>query len=131
MLSIPASRSNAYTGSPLDRVSDKRDDEAFVAAALADPNSLFVPVWRSRSLMRGVAEGSPEAVLLTGAAAETVRPFVEEVHIVDGGTIDCRLDPARTACAKVVEALVRSGIAVESVAFHPPWAAQLLAPRSP
>jgi len=77
--------------------------------------------WNHRIACPGSAE----------AAAETVRPFVEEVHIVDGGTIDCRLDSARTACAKVVEALVRSGIAVESVAFHPPWAAQLLAPRSP
>jgi NAD+ diphosphatase len=73
MHSIPASRPNAYTGSPLDRVSEKRDDEAWIAAALADPNSLFAPVWRSRSLLKGVAAGSPEAVLLTGAAAHSVR----------------------------------------------------------
>jgi NAD+ diphosphatase len=73
MLSIPASRPNAYTGSPLDRVSNRRDDEAFVAAALADPDTLFAPVWRARSLMKGVAEGTPEAVLLTGAAAEALR----------------------------------------------------------
>jgi len=72
MLSIPASRPNAYTGSPLDRVSDRRDDEGFVAAALADPGSLIVPVWRAKNLMRGVEEGAPEAVLLTRAAAEAV-----------------------------------------------------------
>jgi len=60
------------------------------------------------------------------AAADTVRSLVEEVHVVDDGTIDCRVDPARSACATVIAALVRSGIAVESAAFHPPWAAQLV-----
>ena len=73
MRSVPASRPNAYTGSPLDRISHRRDDRDFVEAALADPETLFVPVWRARSLMRGVAEGKPEAVLLTGAAAESLR----------------------------------------------------------
>ena len=72
MLSIPASRPNAYTGSPLDRVSDRRDDADFVAAALADPASLIVPVWRAKSLLRGVESGAPEAVLLTREAAEAV-----------------------------------------------------------
>jgi NAD+ diphosphatase len=73
MLSIPASRRNAYAGSPLDRASNRREDEAFIAAALTDPETLFVPVWRARSLMKGVEEGKPEAVLVTGAAAEALR----------------------------------------------------------
>jgi NAD+ diphosphatase len=73
MLSIPASRPNAYTGSPLDRAANRREDAAFVEAALASPETLFVPVWRARSLMKGVQEARPEAVLLTGAAAEAVR----------------------------------------------------------
>ncbi len=73
MLSIPASRPNAYSGSPLDRAANRREDPEFIAAALADPETLFVPVWRSRSLMKGVQDGHPEAVLLTGAAAEVVR----------------------------------------------------------
>ncbi|MCR0985243.1 NAD(+) diphosphatase [Roseomonas populi] len=72
MLTIPASRPNAYTGSPLDRVSDRREDADFVAAALAAKESLIVPVWRSKSLMRGVEAGAPEAVLLTREAAEAV-----------------------------------------------------------
>ncbi|WP_376100233.1 NAD(+) diphosphatase [Roseomonas sp. CCTCC AB2023176] len=72
MLPIPASRPNAYTGSPLDRVSHLRDDEAFVTAALARPDALVVPVWRAKSLLRGVESGAPEAVLLTRGAAEAV-----------------------------------------------------------
>lgn len=73
MLSIPASRPNAYTGSPLDRAAKLRDDAGFIATALTGAETLFAPVWRARSLMKGVAEGQPEAVLLTGAAAEAVR----------------------------------------------------------
>ena len=34
---------------------------------------MFVPVWRSRNLMRGVAEGKPEAAFLTGEAAAALR----------------------------------------------------------
>ena len=73
MLPIPATRPNAYTGSPLDRASNRREDADFIAAALADPDTLFAPVWRARNLMKGVKDGVPEAVLLTGAAAEAVR----------------------------------------------------------
>lgn len=73
MLMIPASRENVYTGSPLDRLSGQRDDADFIAAQLADDAALFVPVWRSRNLMRGVEQGNPEAVLLSRAGAEAVR----------------------------------------------------------
>ena len=73
MLDIPASRPNAYTGSPLDRASNLRDDAGFIESALADEASLFLPVWRARSLMRGVEAGQPEAVLLTGGAAGALR----------------------------------------------------------
>ena len=70
---ILATRTNTYTGSPLDRATHRRDDAGWIAAALDDPRSLFVPVWRSRSLMRGVEERRPEAVYLTGEAAAVFR----------------------------------------------------------
>jgi NAD+ diphosphatase len=73
MLSIPASRPNAYTGSPLDRAGHLRDNADWIHQALADPDTIFAPVWRARSLMKGLEAGSPEAVLLTAAAAEAVR----------------------------------------------------------
>ncbi len=69
---ILATRKNAYTGSPLDRASARRDDAGFIAAMLADPASLFVPVWRARNLMRGVEQERPEAVHLTAEAARAL-----------------------------------------------------------
>jgi NAD+ diphosphatase len=69
MPAIPVRRANAYTGSPLDRASSLREDDAAVAALLADPDSLHLPVWRGRSLLRAHPDGRHEAVLLTGEAA--------------------------------------------------------------
>jgi NAD+ diphosphatase len=67
-----ATRPNAYTGSPIDRAANRRDDADFIAAALADPATLFAPVWRAKSLLRGVETGAPEAVLVTTLAAATM-----------------------------------------------------------
>ncbi|MCS6892660.1 MAG: NAD(+) diphosphatase [Rhodovarius sp.] len=72
-LSFPASRPNAYTGSPLDRATHRRDDAEWIAAQLDSPSALYVPVWRARSLLRGLEEGAPEAVLLSAVAAEPLR----------------------------------------------------------
>jgi NAD+ diphosphatase len=69
----PGSQHAIYTGSPLDRAGERRTDEAWISAALADPETLWAPLWRSRNLMRGVEEGQPEAVFLTGEAAMALR----------------------------------------------------------
>jgi len=68
---IRAAHPNAYTGSPLDRASHRRDDEPWVAAALADPATLWAPVWRARNLMRGA--DPPAAAFLDGDAAAALR----------------------------------------------------------
>jgi len=70
---IIASRPNTYTGSPLDRADGRRTDEAWIGQRLDDPSSLWVPVWRVRTLFRGLDEGKPEAVFLTGEAAAALR----------------------------------------------------------
>ena len=70
---ILASRPNVYTGSPLDRAGHLRDDEGWIAARLDDAGSLFVPVWRAKTLFRGVAAGRPEAVFLGPEMAAGVR----------------------------------------------------------
>lgn len=71
---ISPAHPNAYTGSPLDRASGRRGDEAFLAAALAAPQTLFVPLWRQRNLLREGPRGEPQAVFLSGRTAETLRP---------------------------------------------------------
>jgi NAD+ diphosphatase len=72
MTLILASRPNVYTGSPLDRAGERRDDAAWIAAALGAPDTLFVPLWRAKSLLRGLADGQPEAVYLSGEAAASL-----------------------------------------------------------
>ena len=67
------SRANMYADSPLDRAAHRRDDAAWIEAALADPATLFVPVWRARNLVRGLAQGEAEAVYITGEAAASLR----------------------------------------------------------
>ncbi len=48
---------NVFAGPYLDRVAHLRKDASFVAAALEDPDSLLVPVWESRSLLRHERQG--------------------------------------------------------------------------
>ncbi len=73
MVVVVASRANMYAASPLDRAAHRRDDAPWIEAALGDPATLFVPVWRARSLVRGVERGEAEAVYLSGEAAAALR----------------------------------------------------------
>jgi NAD+ diphosphatase len=70
---ILASRLNVYSSSPLDRVGTRREDAAWIEQRLQDPETLFVPVWRNRNLVRGMDEGAPEAVFISGEVAHTLR----------------------------------------------------------
>lgn len=74
---FPATRPNAYTGSPLDRAAHRRDDAAWMAAAEADPAALFAAVWRAKSLLADVPGGKPEAVLLQGVLAKVLRDVAD------------------------------------------------------
>ncbi len=73
MTLIIASRPNVYSSSPLDRIALRREDPAWIAEKLADPETLFVPVWRTRNLVRGTDQGSPEAVYISGEMAAALR----------------------------------------------------------
>jgi NAD+ diphosphatase len=70
---IIARRANVYTGSPLDRAANRRDDAAWIVALVEDPDSLWVPVWRARSLLTGVGDARPTPVFLRGAEAASIR----------------------------------------------------------
>jgi NAD+ diphosphatase len=68
---------NFYAAGGIDRVGHLRKDADWLAARLADPATLFVPVWRARHLVRAEAEGpvplylerTPSVQLLAQAAA--------------------------------------------------------------
>ena len=60
---MPPHRSpNVYAGPYVDRSSGLRKDPAWLAGALADQNTRFVPLWRHRNLIRMMP--APAAVLL-------------------------------------------------------------------
>ncbi|HEY1931260.1 MAG TPA: NAD(+) diphosphatase [Acetobacteraceae bacterium] len=73
MTLILASRPNVYSSSPLDRAGMRRDDAAWIEQHLVDPDTLFVPVWRNRNLVRGMDEAAPEAVFISGETAAQLR----------------------------------------------------------
>ena len=52
---------NVFSGPYLDRIAHLRKDAAFVAAALADPDALIVPMWQARSLVRTAGPGRAAA----------------------------------------------------------------------
>jgi NAD+ diphosphatase len=69
---ILASRANVYSSSPLDRIAARREDPAWIAEKLADPETLFVPVWRTKNLVHSAGEGDPQAVYISGETARTL-----------------------------------------------------------
>jgi NAD+ diphosphatase len=55
----------AYSGNPLDRAAGRRSDDAWLAAALADPRARVLPMWRDLCLVDG-----DRPVTLTGGEAD-------------------------------------------------------------
>jgi len=66
---ILARHPNPYTGSPLDRAVQRRDDENWIAAALAASGSLFLPVWQAKNLIEDSNSDAPTAIFLPDAVA--------------------------------------------------------------
>lgn len=60
---------NTLAGPYLDRAAHWRKDEERLRAALADPATLFVPVWQSRSAVVTSSAGRPAAYFAIGADA--------------------------------------------------------------
>jgi NAD+ diphosphatase len=61
---ITPSRPNAYTGGTLDRAAHRREDDAWIAAALADAASRFVIFLQGRTLIAGMEQRAPRAALI-------------------------------------------------------------------
>ena len=73
MTLILASRPNVYSSSPLDRAAHRREEAAWIDQRLSNPDTLFVPVWRNRNLVRGLESSAPEAVYISGEVAHAMR----------------------------------------------------------
>jgi NAD+ diphosphatase len=50
---------SVYAGGTLDRAANRRHDDAFIAACLADPAARFIPVWRGRHRIATAPDGTP------------------------------------------------------------------------
>lgn len=74
MTLVLASRPNVYSSSPLDRAGTRREDTDWIAEQLEAPDTLFVPVWRSRNvdLDRPAAEAGLELLRRGGDFADGV-----------------------------------------------------------
>lgn len=59
-------------------------------------------------------------------AAPLLRRLGVDTEMVDADTLVCRQPSSRLPMSEMVAALVRGGIAVESVGFDPPWIVQLV-----
>lgn len=62
------SRLNGLCGYVVDRITHLRNDEAWLAARLADPNTRILPVWRNRNLLQ---VGDEPAAVMIGCTEAT------------------------------------------------------------
>lgn len=68
-MALPRSHPNVLAGPYLERLAQWRKDEERLRAALADPATWFVPVWRTRSAIVTSPDGRASAYFATGAQA--------------------------------------------------------------
>lgn len=68
---------NGFGSSTLDRLSIRRKDDSWIAEKLTDPESRFLPVWRSRQLF--THDAVPEPKLLSHAEARDLIHLAEIV----------------------------------------------------
>src|ERR1700736_5001100 len=61
-----------FSGNPLDRVSDRRSDLAWVESKKRDPSSLVLPMWRLQPFLLGQEKGPLEAGFLKPGLCETL-----------------------------------------------------------
>jgi len=64
--------SHTFAGNPLDRASERRGDEAWLAEKLADPSSLAVALWNGQPLVEAGAAGTPQIAYLPASMAQEI-----------------------------------------------------------
>ncbi len=63
-----------FSGNPLNRLSEKRTDAAWIAEKLHDPRSLILPLWRLQPLLAGSGESLEAEFLRPGLAESLAAP---------------------------------------------------------
>ena len=61
---------NTFAGNPLDRASDRRPDEAWIARQLASPDALAFPVWNGRPFVEQAKGGGMQIAYIPARIAE-------------------------------------------------------------
>jgi len=81
---MPTSRThpNHLAGPYLDRVAQLRKDEAQLRAALANPATLFVPVWRTRSFINTGAAASVQTLTAQFVVAEEPLGVIDPSELI-------------------------------------------------
>lgn len=70
---------NTFAGNPLDRASDKRRDEAWIAEKLAASDSLGVALWNGKPLVEDRKEGGTQIAYLSAAMAKELANGAERL----------------------------------------------------
>jgi NAD+ diphosphatase len=115
---------NFYTAPGFERAGLRRRDGEWLGARLADPQSLFIPVWRNQSLVIEIDGAAPRAVILPGLAPVRGEEHLARGEIVLLGVIEERahfaldLSPVDSPLEMLHSpALAASGIEAATVRF--------------
>jgi NAD+ diphosphatase len=89
---------NFYAHPGFERAGLRRREPDWIRARIVDRDSLFVPVWRSQSLVLDIEGGEPQAVILSaesvamllGASDSEIEDRLAHGHVVFLGLIDDR-----------------------------------------
>jgi NAD+ diphosphatase len=120
---------NFYSHPGFERAGLRRRDTGWIVERIADPGSLFVPVWRNQNLVIELEGGEPRAVVLTSASIAEIIAIGTEDRLAGGeivflGVIEERahfaldLSPVETPLDMLHSpALAASGIEAATVRF--------------
>jgi NAD+ diphosphatase len=76
MDNITPSRPNTYTGGTLNRAGHLREDETWIAGALADQAARFMLFWQGKALIAGLMQRAPRAHGVTRPRIELATTFL-------------------------------------------------------
>jgi NAD+ diphosphatase len=73
---IKPTRPNTFTGGTLDRAGHLREDAAWIAAALVNPETRFAIFWQGKTLITGMMQRAPQAHLLRRPGIDLATTFL-------------------------------------------------------